>query len=552
MYLIWGRLVKTVRKTRHARIRQDRQDSTVSPTVQSPARQPTLVKSPRNQVIALQRTVGNRTTQRLLQNGEVATRAPRIQRSSWWDSITETAGDLLDTAGAAASSIWDAMTGGDKKSEPAKPKRPSTPDDSAEYEVTDKQALIRTPPPDLDSAPYVGMVIPKGTIVKIVEKHQKGSKWYVRVEVVRPFFALPSGWTSYSNLSTNGSIPEPEDPSDDDTKKSVSEELEEIAKIKPEAYVEQEEDADKRAKVIELANADKSKDDLLDELKEESLTIESWFADLYPSATFLGLPITGNRFAFKKKKLGGVHKELYERLKVAEKILADETGLAVAELADELGIEGVSGLREVEPATGKSEGVGLHSLGLAIDLDAKGGSNPYLRGKSVDPLKRATTLIKYGDSTKFEVKGEASRGTGKSSLEKRVTQADAWYDVMRDASKSLEVYLAFETKTEVTVGSKTLKLEELAKAYGAATGDSKSVADWQTQIAEDRKQLKGGDFGKGDPGKGFLNLDKRLVMALVKAGLTWGGTLGSPGKDLMHFDYRSGTIERRAASRTAM
>ena len=74
------------------------------------------------------------------------------------------------------------------------------------------------------------------------------------------------------------------------------------------------------------------------------------------------------------------------------------------------------------------------------------------------------------------------------------------------------------------------------------------AAEWQEQIKKDRENLQGA-LGK-DPEKGFLNLDKQLVMALVKAGLSWGGTLDNQ-KDIHHFDFRGGTIKRNAASSTA-
>ena len=49
-----------------------------------------------------------------------------------------------------------------------------------------------------------------------------------------------------------------------------------------------------------------------------------------------------------------------------------------------------------------------------------------------------------------------------------------------------------------------------------------------------------------DPALGFMSLDKRLVEALICAGVDWCRVLGK-AKDIMHFGlYRGGTIKKSA------
>jgi hypothetical protein len=52
--------------------------------------------------------------------------------------------------------------------------------------------------------------------------------------------------------------------------------------------------------------------------------------------------------------------------------------------------------------------------------------------------------------------------------------------------------------------------------------------------------MKGSDPKK----RGYMTVQKELATALVQAGLTWGGTYNT-GKDLMHFDLRTGSIGGR-------
>lgn len=294
----------------------------------------------------------------------------------------------------------------------------------------------------------------------------------------------------------------------------------------------------------------RAKIDIAVELKRAGLTPEAWFSKLYPSAKFLGVTIRGNQKVYQKQGWGGVHAELYERLKVAEQLLMDETGLTADELGKEMGIKRIGGLRHPKPATGSGTGVGLHSYGLAIDISSTKAPNPYL-GKhktndSAPVVKRATQLINGGA---FDIRSKAPAGEGKKRADKRLDQASKMFDLLSSASNAMKVYFQFRETEQVTLpDGQLLELDTLASAYSLATGEELlSVAEWQEQMKADYDMLhsKKTDFGeKMDPAKGFIGLDKRMVMAMVKAGLSWGGLL-EQAKDIMHFDYRDGTIKRR-------
>ena len=84
-------------------------------------------------------------------------------------------------------------------------------------------------------------------------------------------------------------------------------------------------------------------------------------------------------------------------------------------------------------------------------------------------------------------------------------------------------------------------LTAAVQGHTAAEGEPTDLAGWQEQIKADYTALKDkGDFKKHkSPEEGFLDLNESVVMALVGAGLTWGGTYPSD-KDIMHFDLRRG------------
>jgi hypothetical protein len=87
------------------------------------------------------------------------------------------------------------------------------------------------------------------------------------------------------------------------------------------------------------------------------------------------------------------------------------------------------------------------------------------------------------------------------------------------------------------------------KSHKSSTLDGEPVTEsswWHTQLEKDQAHPQGGDFMKASNPKehGFMTVQKELVTALVGAGLTWGGVYNT-GKDLMHFDLRTGSIGGR-------
>jgi hypothetical protein len=79
-----------------------------------------------------------------------------------------------------------------------------------------------------------------------------------------------------------------------------------------------------------------------------------------------------------------------------------------------------------------------------------------------------------------------------------------------------------------------------------AAGDANDLAWWKARIRTDRDQIGNWDFGNAPHPEdtGYLDISRDIVEALVTAGLTWGGTYNK-AKDIMHFDWRDGTIQQR-------
>ena len=186
-------------------------------------------------------------------------------------------------------------------------------------------------------------------------------------------------------------------------------------------------------------------------------------------------------------------------------------------------IHSIGGLRPPSPATGGTL-PSYHCFGLAIDIDAS--ANPFVRGDSEPVVQRATLLMTGREYDPL--------GTPKASVRAQ------WGD-MKAASDALAAYFALRGD------GAEVKIEAQLQAHPAAraTGDA---AAWKKLIEDDYTNLKPTDTWKhGDPAKGMLSLDLDLVLALTNAGLTWGGMYQNPrdGRDLMHFDWRQGTIQQR-------
>ena len=261
-----------------------------------------------------------------------------------------------------------------------------------------------------------------------------------------------------------------------------------------------------------------SKAQMRTDIEEKAETsVEEWFKGIVPSATFMGKPILPS----KKSATGGVHAELYERLQAVEAYLVGQ-----GKTADTLGIEEVKGLRPPIKAAG-GEKPSLHCYGMAIDINVC--ANPFLQGggnkkDQIEAIERATKLV--GD---FEF-----TYTFRPADYELPENVGALWDRLHEGSDALKKYFALSKREHEK------DLDDLLKRHPELTKEEVLV-----DIEKTRKILNKADFkGQDDPENGFMDLKKVLVEALVQVGgLTWGGQYKT-GRDLMHFDLRTGSIPR--------
>jgi hypothetical protein len=246
-------------------------------------------------------------------------------------------------------------------------------------------------------------------------------------------------------------------------------------------------------------------------------TIDDWFKDINP-VTFLGQSFN-------------THKLMAERLKKAEDALAKQT-------PPEGGwITNANSLRE--------PGQGLHSLGLAVDLNP--GTNPWLinpdashagdyeasatsRGVA-NVVNNAVLLVQAKDAKEADLQSRPAK------TDDRAERVEASYDKLRAASDDVKEYFTLDKPESAA------RLDELITALGSKS--KKTAAEWKRQIKADRATLEGLASGKKwrSPTTGFLDLDKRLVKAMTDddaGGLDWlGDDTIAAGRDIMHFDMRN-------------
>jgi hypothetical protein len=213
------------------------------------------------------------------------------------------------------------------------------------------------------------------------------------------------------------------------------------------------------------------------------------------------------------------------------------------EYANSVGLYSANGLRLPSNATG-GELPSMHCYGLAVDLNYKG--NPFVGfhtkvDKTAEEVINHATLLITGKE--MNVKESPEKDNPKKGT-KRKSALEMW-DILHKESEALKTYFSLGKDTDEL----TKRVEALQKA-----GDKRSVQDWQKLIEEDyagltnptrgKKKITGDFTGHTDPAKGgFMDLDKILVKALTQAGLYWGGQYNT-AKDIMHFDWRNGTIKR--------
>jgi hypothetical protein len=249
-------------------------------------------------------------------------------------------------------------------------------------------------------------------------------------------------------------------------------------------------------------------------LAHAGTTQAAWEANLVRNATFLGVNIRR-----------GIHQELVDRLTLAETYLrAQHSGSPDADIVNLIGLYSISGLRAPRNSVGGNS-ITNHAYGIAIDVNYRG--NPFIgRSAAVDEIiARATELMR---GTAFHI---------------RVRQGGTLEEIrarFEDASNALRDYFNMRNDRQAVT--------DALEARGLPT-DDEAVAQRMAQIQNDYTNtdlLR--DFATTDPqnprdqAAGFMDLTPELIEALGnQAGLYWGGQYGT-GKDMMHFDWRRGTV----------
>ena len=305
-------------------------------------------------------------------------------------------------------------------------------------------------------------------------------------------------------------------------------------------------------------------------------TVDAYFADLDPDASFLGRKIRPSSHG----EPPGVHAELAHRLKTAQDKLV-KAGEKPEDAGIRLGVKDIAGMRVPKAATGKKKGASMHCFGLAVDIDHD--DNPFV-GNEDKPAKKGpeggpslqimqhATLLLAGDPHDAmrkppTLQGEAETDTEEDRNARAARAVEQWRRLHAD-SEMVRAYVAMTTEQlDAALKDRLPALKawkEAQTAQPATSGKKKKkkvptpppwvehVTEnewWHSTQATDKKQSRSGDFGYGaDPSKhGIMTLHEDLVRELVAAGLSWGGTY-SGEKDIMHFDFRSGSIGQAAGA----
>ena len=230
----------------------------------------------------------------------------------------------------------------------------------------------------------------------------------------------------------------------------------------------------------------------------------------FGSANFLGVHISG-----------GVHRELADRLAEAETFLRTRyPGLSDSDIATRIGLRYIEGRRRPGFATGTSR-ISFHAFGLAIDVNKR--ENIYIAHSEneAEIIERATRLIL---GRPINIRMDTS---GMSVVELR--------NIYQEASDALLEYFRLLGVRHSTA--------MWLQVRGRLTDESAVERLWD-QISDDREVLMRQNRGWDPLERGFIDLTEDLVVALTDSSggrLHWLGQ-GRWGKDLMHFDWRSGTI----------
>jgi len=230
----------------------------------------------------------------------------------------------------------------------------------------------------------------------------------------------------------------------------------------------------------------------------------------FGSANFLGVHISG-----------GIHRELAIRLTNAETFLRTRyPGLSDSDIATRIGLRYIEGKRRPGFATGTNR-ISFHAFGLAIDVNKR--ENIYIAHSEneAEIIERATRLIL---GRPINIRMDTS---GMSVVELR--------NIYQEASDALLTYFRL-------LGVRHSSAMWL-QVRGRLTDEDAVERLWD-QIADDREVLMRQNRGWDPLERGFIDLTEDLAVALTDSsggGLHWLGQ-GRGGKDLMHFDWRSGRI----------
>jgi len=247
----------------------------------------------------------------------------------------------------------------------------------------------------------------------------------------------------------------------------------------------------------------------------------------YRAANFLGIRISR-----------GIHRELDDRLDLAADHLRTlHPDTPDAEIANRIGLYSISGRRNPRNAVGGNS-ITNHAYGLAIDVNYRG--NPFIgRSAEVDEILNRVSQLILG--REFHIRQQQT-GTAE---EIRANYAEV--------SQALQRYFRFYLDSDWAGLWELVNGDELEAMPDPHNLEAYNVLRPQMdQIEADyNNDALRNDFATNDannprdPAAGFIDLSQQLLEAMVgHAGLTWGGQYRR-GKDMMHFDWRSGTIRTR-------
>jgi hypothetical protein len=296
------------------------------------------------------------------------------------------------------------------------------------------------------------------------------------------------------------------------------------------------------ARVRATAKLAFQKQDTEEVLAAAGLTVSGWYSNVV-KGSFLGIPLR-------------VHQELADRLDRAQSTLVADTtvnpkGQSAADLGKTLGMyKSSSDLRTPKAATGGTQ-LSLHTFGLAVDLNYAG--NPFVGNKKPDSDKRTDTTMaartpRLVERAMWLLKGRAFDVESAGVVPRKAKDVGAAWDAHREASDALVAYLALAAGVDSPAFAARVKAcaepKDVTWDQPETAGWWNDVAWWKKRVVDDSGLADTYDFSeKVHHGyaatTGYMDLPKEVVVALVGAGLTWGGQYGG-AKDMMHFDWRSG------------